>query len=173
MYCCIFINHQALQQIIPQICLSRLSDMVLIDRRKAFDTLDHKILLDRVKCIGFSDQTLKWFHYYLINRGFFVSLNNQVGTINCGVPHWSILGHLFSPYINYIPQALSDSHTYLYVYDTSIFSEHKDVAEIENVLHKEFVNACEWVVDNKPPPIHFGEYKTICILFSRKKLCGA
>ena len=43
-------------------------------------------------------------------------------------------------YINYIPKALSDSHTYLHVDDTSIFYQHKDFIKIKNVLNKEFVN---------------------------------
>ena len=50
--------------------------MILIDIQKAFDTLDHKFLLDKMKCIGFSDKTIKWFHSYLANRVFFVSLDN-------------------------------------------------------------------------------------------------
>ena len=67
-------------------CLSRLTDMLLIgakngkyagmifiDLRKAFDTLDQKILLDKIKCSGFSDKTIKWFHSY--HGVFFVSLD--------------------------------------------------------------------------------------------------
>ena len=74
-------------------------------------------------------------------------------------------------YINDIPQALSHGHTYLYVDDPSTFYQHRDVAEIENVLNKEFANVCEWFVDNKLS-IHFGEDKTKCILFTKKKLPG-
>ena len=69
---------------------------------------------------------------------------------------------------NDIPQALSNTHTYLYANDTSIFCQHKDVTEIENVLNKEFANVCDCFVDNKLS-IHFGEDKTKCILFSRDK----
>ena len=70
--------------------------------------------------------------------------------------------------MNDIPQSLSDSHTYLYADSTSILYQCKDVAEIENVLSKEFANVCEWYVDSKLP-IHFGEDKTKCILFSKEK----
>ena len=109
--------------------------MILIDLQKAFDTLDHTILLDKMKCIGFSNKTIKWFHsYHLTNRNFFVSLDNEfseAGTINCAVPQGPILGPLlFLLYINDIPQALSDSHTYMYTGDTSIFYQHKHVAEV-------------------------------------------
>ena len=84
---------------------------------------------------------------------FFVSLDNvssEAGTINCRVPKRSIIGLLvFLLYINDIPQTLSDSHTYMYADDTSIFCQNKDDTEIEDVLNKEFTNVCEWFVDNK------------------------
>ena len=135
------------------------SGMVLINLQNAFDALDHTLLKikwkykDKTKCIGFSDKTTKWFHSYLINRIIFVSLGTvflELGTINCRVPHGSVLGPLlFLLYINDIPQALSNTHAYLYADDTSIFSQHEDVTEIENVLNKEFANVCDWFVDNK------------------------
>ena len=57
-------------------CLSWLAGMILnapenwkIDHQKAFNTLDHETLFDKMKCIGFSDKT-KWFHCYLTNRAF-------------------------------------------------------------------------------------------------------
>ena len=71
-------------------------------------------------------------------------------------------------YKNDILQALSNTQTYLYADDTSIFCQHKDVTEIENVLDKEFWNAYDWFVDNKLS-VHFGKYKSKCILFSRDK----
>ena len=83
-------------------CLSKLTDMILncpenrkhtgmilINLQKAFDTLDHKILLDRTKCIAFSDNTIKWFQSNLTNWAFFVSLGtvfSEAGTIKCRVP---------------------------------------------------------------------------------------
>ena len=92
-----------------------MENMILIDLQKAFDTLDHNIFLDKMKCIGFSDKTIKWFHSYLTNRAFFVSLGtvfSESGTINCGVSQGSVLGPLlFLLYINDIPQALSNAHT--------------------------------------------------------------
>ena len=51
-------------------------------------------------------------------------------------------------YITDIPQALPYSHTYLHTDDASIFYQHKYVAQIENVLNKEFANVCELFVDN-------------------------
>ena len=78
-----------------------------------------------MKCIGFSDKSIKWFCVYLKNRAFFVSFDNvflEARTINYGVSQRSILEPLlFLLYMNDIPQALLNSHTYLYADDTSIF----------------------------------------------------
>ena len=95
----------------------------------------------------------KWFHSCVTNRTFFISLGtvfSEAETINSGVPQVSILVPLlFLLYINDIPQALLNTHMYLYADDTSIFCQHKDVIEIENVLNKEFANVCYWFVDNQ------------------------
>ena len=83
----------------------------LIDLQKAFEILDHTILLDQMKSRGFSYKTIKWFHSYLTDRAFSVSLDNEfleAGSINCRVPQGSMLGLCcFFLHINDIPQALS------------------------------------------------------------------
>ena len=69
--------------------------MILIDPQKAFDTLDHQILLKRQKYIGFSTETVRWFESYLKIRNLIVSLEKSLsepGVLNCGVPQGSILG---------------------------------------------------------------------------------
>ena len=161
-------------------CLSQLTDMILngaedglhtgmilIDFQKATDTSDHKILSNKMKCIGFSDEAIKCFKSYTQSRAFFISLDNvfpETGTTHCGVLQGSILGMLlFLLYTIDIPQALSNHHTYLNADDTSIFHQHRKVMEIENILNKEFSNACRWFVHNKLT-IHFGEDKTKRIL---------
>ena len=71
--------------------------MILIDLQKAFDTINHDILLKKLSIIGFSDHTVKWFQSYLSNRKFTVNLENyfsEVSSISCGVPQGSILGPL-------------------------------------------------------------------------------
>ena len=70
--------------------------------------------------------------------------------------------------MNDISQAMSNTDTYLYVDDTSIFYQHKDVTEIKNVLHKEFTKLSHWFIDNKLS-IHCSEDKSKWILFSRDK----
>ena len=114
--------------------------MILVDLQKAFDTLDHTILLQKIECIFFEEPVIKWFQWYLSNRKFFVTLENvfsDAGIINCGVPQGPIFGPLlFLIYKNDLPQALNETGSYLYADDTYIFYQDKDVEKIEKVLNK-------------------------------------
>ena len=70
--------------------------MILIDLQKAFDTIDHEILLEKMIYIGFTKKTIDWFRSYLSNRSFKVNVNKTLsasGKVTCGVPQGSILGH--------------------------------------------------------------------------------
>ena len=106
------------------LCLSYLNDkilkgfdnglftgMILIDLQKAFDTIDHNILLEKLKAIGFCDDTVNWFHSYLTDWAFLVSIEikySSISKIFCGVPQGSILAHfLFLIYFNDMKQAVS------------------------------------------------------------------
>ena len=144
--------------------------MILVDLQKAFDTLDHGVLLEKMKYFGFRASVIKWFESYLSNRKFLVCIDNvfsEAGTLKYGVPQGSILGPLlFLLYVNDLPQSLSDAGSYLYADDTCIFYQHEDVKKIENVLNKEFSSLCQWFIDNKLS-IHFREDKTKSILFSK------
>ena len=98
---------------------------------KVFNTVDHTILLQKMECIGFKESVIKWFQSYLSNRKFSVTLENvflDARLINFGVPQGSILGLLlFLIYINYLPQALHKTGSYLYADNTCIFYQDKDV----------------------------------------------
>ena len=145
--------------------------MILVDLQKAFDTLDHGVLLEKMKYFGFRTSVIKWFESYLSNRKFLVCIDvfSEAGTLKYGVPQGSILGPLlFLLYVNDLPQSLSDAGSYLYADDTCIFYQHEDVKKIENVLNKEFSSLCQWFIDNKLS-IHFGEDKTKSILFSKMR----
>ena len=71
--------------------------MILIDLQKAFDKINHKILLDKLLPIGFSKNLISWYESYLAERHFTVEVANQVSNfskISCGVLQGSILGPL-------------------------------------------------------------------------------
>ena len=175
-------NHSA------DLCLAQLIDfvatgmdkqmhtgMILVDLQKAFDTLDHGVLLEKMKYFGFRASVIKWFESYLSNRKFLVCIDNvfsEAGTLKYGVPQGSILGPvLFLLYVNDLPQSLSDAGSYLHAHDTCIFYQYEDVKKIENVLNKEFSSLRQWFIDNKLS-IHFREDKTRSILFKDEVFKG-
>ena len=106
--------------------------MILIDLQKAFDTIDHNILLQKLIYMGFSKKTIAWFKSYVTNRSFIVNVEDEYsvpGQLLCGVPQGSILGPLlFLLYVNDMPQAIK-CELLLYANDsmTLIFS-HKYIS---------------------------------------------
>ena len=81
-----------------------MTGMILIDLQKAFDTIDHDMILKNLSAIGFSNHTIGWFKSYLSNRLFRVNLGDcylDLSNIICGIPQGSILGPLlFLIYVN-------------------------------------------------------------------------
>ena len=83
---------------------------VFVELQKAFDTVDHQILLAKLNHYGIRGVSNDWFKSYLSNRNQYVSINGYqsgLAALNCGVPHISVLGPiLFLPYINDLNQAI-------------------------------------------------------------------
>ena len=148
----------------------KLVGMVLIDLQKAFDTVDHSILIDKLRAIGVSTP---WFHSYLSDRKQCVEVNgmrSEFLSITCGVPQGSILGpQLFLIYINDMVTSL-ECKLSLYADDSALIFSHTDSRVIADRLSRELSNCKRWLVDNKLS-LHIG--KTECLLFgSRRKLKG-
>ena len=146
--------------------------LILIDLQKAFDTIDHKILLGKLSIMGFSKESISWFRSYLTNRSFLVNVDNAYSSsceIKCGVPQGSILGPLlFLLYVNDMQQAVKND-LLLYADDSCLAYTNKDVKYIEQKLNKDFNSIVEWLVDNKLS-IHLGQDKTKSILFGNKRV---
>lgn len=126
--------------------------MILIDLQKAFDTIDHKILIEKMPYFGFSKDVINWFNSYLSGRIFKVSVNDTTsnsGNLTCGVPQGSILGPLlFLLYVNDMPQSV-ECDLFLYADDSCLVFQHRDPKIIEKQLNKDFASLCDWFVDNK------------------------
>ena len=143
--------------------------MVLIDLQKAFDTVDHDILLEKLNAMGFNHN--KWFESYLKGRKQMVVANDvssETGTVTCGVPQGSILGPLlFLCYVNDMPISVK-CKLLLYADDSALIVSGFDSKEIADELSRELESCRQWLIDNKLS-LHLG--KTEAILFgSRRKL---
>ena len=123
--------------------------LILIDIQKAFDTIDHKIILKKMGCIGFSEKVISWFESYLPGRTFKVNIDKMLSDPgNCGFPQGSILGPiLFLLYVSDMPQAVK-CDLFLYADDTCFTFQHENVNKIEDQLNLNFSSLCDWFKDN-------------------------
>ena len=132
----------------------KLNGVVFLDIRKAFDSVDHKILLCKMKTqFGLRNVELDWFTSYLANREQVCDINGCISsskTIKTCVPQGSILGPLlFLLYINDLPDCLHNTTPCLYADDTQIFASSNDYAELIDSLNFDLNNISQWLAKNK------------------------
>ncbi|CAB4022776.1 RNA-directed DNA polymerase from mobile element jockey-like, partial [Paramuricea clavata] len=131
-----------------------LSGVVFLDIRKAFDSINHDILLRKMKeQFGVSNIEFKWFESYISNREQVCFVNGTMSTprnLVCGVPQGSILGPLlFLLYINDLPNNLKNTIPCLYADDTQIFSSANDYQHLVFNLNSDLNNISQWLKQNK------------------------
>ena len=130
-----------------------LNGVVFLDLKKAFDTIDHSIILRKLKFYGIEQETLKWFQSYLYDRKQICSVNGHMSSsrsISCGVPQGSNLGPLlFLIYINDLPNCLSAASPRMFADNTNVSFASTSLSELENVLNRELQNVNIWLKANK------------------------
>ena len=126
---------------------------LFFDLSKAFDTLNHGILLQKLHSYGIRGNALSWVKDYLSNRQQYVTFNGTNSgflPITCGVPQGSILGPLlFLLYINDISKTSSLLDFVLFADDTNIFYSHPNLNTLVNTLNTELPKISSWFKCNK------------------------
>lgn len=127
--------------------------MVLLDFRKAFDTVNHKLLLDKLNLYGIQGASNNWFKDYLYNRFQVVKYNSAISDkciVQCGVPQGSILGPLlFTLYINDITKVLKNCLITLFADDANICYAHNSTEAIEHFVNEDLSCIDKWLCHNK------------------------
>ena len=123
------------------------------DFAKAFDTVNHEILLKKLQHYDIRCTPLNGFKSYLYDRQQLTEINDTLSDIDyikCGVPHGSILGPLlFLIYINDIENTSTVLNIFLFADNTTIFFSSKPSAMVEKVLNDELKKVNKWLVSNK------------------------
>ena len=126
---------------------------IFIDLKKAFDTVNHNILLRKIDHIGIKGDLLRWITNYLHNRAQRTFVNNILSStqaVHCGVPQGSILGPLFFIlYVNDIKRHIKNVEIGLYADDTVLFSHDVDWYQAQYELQTGLNEFVEWSIKNE------------------------
>ena len=144
---------------------------LFIDLKKAFDTVDHRILLRKLYAYGIRGTMLKWIESYLSGRTQYVVFDGQeseIHGIQCGVPQGSILGPLlFILYMNDICNVSDIFFAIMYADDTSLVVNGKDLNALIQLLNTALIDLCTWFKANR---LSLNTTKTFYMIFHRARI---
>lgn len=136
-----------------QLDANKMCGLLSIDLRKAFDTVNHEILLNLLYQLGIRGIVHKWFHNYLSGRKQFVyqgTVSSRANEIICGVPQGSILGPvLFLIYINSIINIKLKGKVYMFADDTTLIYSADSIQQIRNAIESDLSVLSSWLSYNK------------------------
>ena len=142
-----------------------------LDLKKAFDTVDRKILLDKLHFLGIRGNLLEILKSYLENRVQQVEVNNnvsQIKEINLGVPQGSILGPLlFIIYINDLPNISHLASFYLFADDTAVIVKGHNYLDLQHKIDNIIPNLLRWFLSNRLSLNASKTYYQLYSLFAR------
>ena len=126
---------------------------IFIDLSKAFDTLNHSILLEKLYSLGIRGIPHRWFSSYLKDRSQFVeylSSRSEVRNVSCGVPQGSILGPLlFLLYVNDITSVCNECDPILFADDTTLIFHNTNYESLYRAANRELNYISNWFSANK------------------------
>ena len=139
---------------------------ISVDLQKAFDTVDHKILLHKLEYYGLRGICNDWFKSYLSDRKQFVSVNgynSDLMPVGCGVPQGSVLGPLlFLIYSNDLHKAIQYCKVHHFADDTNLFHTSKSVKNLNKQINRDKKHLNNWSSANK---IFLNVEKTELVIF--------
>ena len=132
---------------------NKMSDVIYLDFKKAFDSVSHCKLLLKLRSCGIAGKLFNWFKAYLTNRHQYVRINDSCSEslpVLSGVPQGSILGPLFFVlFINDLPNCLKSSLPFIFADDTKCLKHtiNPDISEVD-LLQQDLNNAFHWSINN-------------------------
>ena len=151
---------------------NKFTSAISIDLKKAFDSINHELLLYKLNKYGFRGNVLNLLSSYLSNRKQYVSNNNNtsnISQINYGVPQGSVLGPvLFLLYINDISRITNECKFVLYADDTNLVFAYNSALQLEIAMNSVLFKLKNWLDLNK---LTINSTKTNYIVFNKPKIC--
>lgn len=144
---------ELVDKISPAIERNEYTIRMFLDLSKAFDTVNHDILLHKLEHYVVRGPALEWLKSYLTNRKQIVnykSVKSDVSLISCGVPQGSVLDPLlFLIYVNNISESSKLLSFLLFADDTNLFYSHKNLEILHQTANHELCKVANWLETNK------------------------